>query len=425
MQRQKQMEETQNEATRVVSMARKQKMREKELKVRKHREKIALESELEAGRNAHLSERDVLNLEHLDSVKMINSLAKRAAAFQVREVQMENKKGREAREAEYDEMHRRNMDRDRRADLSQRAVQRQIDQEKRVEARLMLEEQIAERQRQQIRAEEAKAIEAQKILELYKSYDVEDQAKAERHREHVRANVIQVAKTNAKIQEMKVVAKQREMQEERIAARYLRKKAKEEDLKFKEEERLKKSKEARTAKLRALQEKAQDKNAEQDALRAKRAWENKELSARNREMMDRVKKKESMEHIHHVRQQQEAYKMQQVAADKLNDMRADMRANHEVALENKRRSKEEQEKREELTRYRAALNRQRDTNELARLREAAFESSDGKLQNKKILKEHIVVNKIREQTIQRLQREGVKDQYLVELQHMDPTKFQS
>ena len=60
-----------------------------------------------------------------------------------------------------------------------------------------------------------------------------------------------------------------------------------------------------------------------------------------------------------------------------------------------------------------------------RQREKVFQHAEGALSRKKILKEHIVVDKIRKETIQRLKREGVSDQYLVELMQLDPSKFQS
>lgn len=407
--------ESELEKTREISMKRKKKMMEKELQVREHREKLALEGELEAEKAAHLSESDVVQHQHLDSVKRINSLAQRASAFMVREEQIRNKEDRSNFENSYSRHFEDRMEIDRVTELARRREQNEIDREKRIEARRMLEVQIAERERLKIREEEAKALEAQKIIEKYKRYEKEDQEKVEARREHVRRTVIEVAKTNAQIKEMKIKMKERERRDELVAAMYLRKKAKEEEIKFKEEERLKKKKEERTAKLRAQQEKVQDKRAAQDELRAKRAYEAKEMAARQRTKDEIEWRRTNTQYILSERKKQEEFKRTQRNSEIVNDKRSADRARREAEEENARRQTAAKLQHEEKKKYQASLNRQIADNEQKRERESVFQQAEGALGKKKVLKEKIVVDKIRKETIQRLRREGVKDQYLVEL----------
>lgn len=401
------------EITREISMKRKKKMIEKEL--REHREKLALEGELEAEKAAHLSESDKVQHQHLDSVKRINSLAQRASAFMVREEQIRNKEDRAHFEKAYSRHFEDRMEVDRVNELARRREQNEIDREKRIEARRMLEVQIAERERLKIREEEAKALEAQKIIEKYKKYEKEDQEKVEARREHVRRTVIEVAKTNAQIKEMKIKMKERERRDELVAAMYLRKKAKEEEIKFKEEERLKVKKEERTAKLRAQQEKVQDKRAAQDELRAKRAYEAKEMAARQKAKDEIEWRRTNAQYILSERKKQEEFKRAQRNSETLSDKRAADRARRQAEEENARRREVAKLQHEEKMKYQASLNRQIADNEQKRERESVFQQAEGALGKKKILKEKIVVDKIRKETIQRLRREGVKDQYLVEL----------
>merc|ERR1712187_621561 len=71
-----------------------------------------------------------------------------------------------------------------------------------------------------------------------------------------------------------------------------------------EKQALAAEKERETAKLRAMQEKAQDKAAEMDALRAKRAMEAAERAAREKERMERERQESINKELAEARKQQ-------------------------------------------------------------------------------------------------------------------------
>lgn len=409
----------QHESSRVESNARKAKMIEKETQVRARREQMALASELEQAQSRALDDVDVMTHAHLDSVKRIQSLAQGASAFMAREAQLVQAQGRVASEEAYSRHWEHVMERDRVAELDARQVSRARAQAKRLEGRRQLEDQIRERERLALRAEEAKAHEGAKILELYQNYEREDERKREQHRAHVEASIAQVVETNAQIQKMKQLAKAREAEDERVAFRYLVAKAEEEEKKAHEAERVKKSKEAKMLKMRAQQEKVADTRAAQDELRAKRAYEAKEKGTREKEVRDREFKKAAMAQVMSERRFQERFKQGQAELSKRQESLTVEMARRGMEEEHARRQLVEQRKVEEKQRYKDLLGKQLEDNAQARDRARMFQKNANSQGKKQVLKEHIVVDKIRTSVLQKLQKEGVNEQYLRELRQLD------
>merc|ERR1719272_1275393 len=148
-------------------------------------------------------------------------------------------------------------------------------------------EQIKDRQAQRMREEETRDQERAFILrqiDALKQEEVEQQ-KAK----HVAANRLMEEVNTAngaamKIKEEKMLAEK--LEDQKILDYQRNKEIREREV---EEEKaaLAAEKEKETAKLRAMQEKAQDKAAEMDALRAKRAVEAAERVARQKELQER------------------------------------------------------------------------------------------------------------------------------------------
>ncbi|RHY29461.1 hypothetical protein DYB32_005113 [Aphanomyces invadans] len=371
-------------ASRALAQDRKNRMVEKELQVRARREQYATQMELDAERTSVLTKADLQRVEHLDDVKHIQSLVAKAIAATGCDAQRLEKEETRQFEASYNQRIERVMESDRIAELRERERAAGEAREKRVDARKMLEGQINERLKQQIREEEAKAIEAKKILMVYKQYEIEEEAKVAAHRVGV-------------------------------AARYLREKAKEEERQQHEREAIKKSKELRVAKLRAQQEKAQDKRMAQDEFKAKKAFETNEKAMRQKEADDRTKKREMMETIDRERKQQEAFK----AAER-DAMVAQERLVDHVAhcIEQERMAARAREQEAHAT-YIEKLNQQFQDNAMRRKNKAALETNENAAQVKKAAKEAIIVDKIRRDAIQKLEKQGVPADYLRPLQKLN------
>ncbi|DAZ92462.1 TPA: hypothetical protein N0F65_012692 [Lagenidium giganteum] len=415
----KQEQEQQMRATRHESQERKRRMMEKEKAVRARREQTAMEMEVDAEKRAVLTSEDVLRNQHLTSIRRVQSLALQASGYLACDALKERQKERQEMEDRYNRVHDAIMEHERVTELDRRKEAEAQAHAKRMEARTMLEKQIAERQKKAIWEEEAKAIEAQKILQTYKQFEAEEMRKQEQQREKLRKISNQVAQTNDNIKKMKEAQLQREKDEELVAAAYLRKKAKEEDAKLQEEMRIRKSKELRVAKLRAQQEKAQDKRAMQDEFRAKTAWEEMERNMRHKEKQDRESKELLMNSIIQQRKQQEAFQLQQKRHQQQMDAQLDMITQKHTEEEHARHQALLDAAKERAMEHGQQIREQIEGNQARREKEKMFAQNDAKFGKKKAMKESILAEKVRVNTLQRLEKTGVPEEYLRELRRMN------
>lgn len=411
--------ETQQADSRHESQERKRRMMEKEIEVRARREQSAMEMELEADRKALLTGNEMVNNQHLESLRKINSLAIAATGYQLCDALQEHQRERQVMESRYSNIHDNIMERERRRDIQRRKDAEVEAHEKRMEARQVLEEQIAERHKKGIREEEAKDIEAQKILKTYKQYELEEQRKIEQQRENQKEAMRQVAQTNDRIKQMKEMMAIREKKEELAASAYLRKKALEEEAKLQEEARIRKSKELRTAKLRAQQEKAQDKQAIQDEFRAKKAYEETEKNTRLKEKREKERKIALTQSILQDRKKQEVFHAEQAQRMRYLDANTERIGQLQVEREYQHHKAIEAAAKEREFKHGDLLQQQIESNEQRRMKAKMFEQNDAKFLKKKALKESILAEKVRVDTLQRLQKGGVPEEYLRELSRMN------
>ncbi|EQC31509.1 hypothetical protein SDRG_10683 [Saprolegnia diclina VS20] len=410
-------------ASRASAQERKNRMVEKELQVRTRREQYATQMELEAERHSLLTKDDLQRHAHLDSVKYIQSLVAKASAATGCDGQLREQAETRQHEAAYNQRLDRLMDADRTRDLLARDEAEKVAREKRVAARKMLEGQILEHQKQQIREEEAKAIEAKKILQVYKQYEVEEQAKVAAHRVQVQHTLQQIAVTNEEIKQMKADAIAQERHEEQVAAKYLRDKAREEERLLNEKAAIRKSQELRTAKLRAQQEKAQDKQLAQDEFKAKKAFEANEKAMRQKEADEKRLKRELAETIDRERKEQEARKRDEQRYIEQQEKRTNDVGKRILEREDAKKRLEKEQRDEAHAQYLLRLNQQFDDNATRRKNKAALETNANAQNVKKMAKELIVVDKIRQDALQKLQKQGVPEAYLRDLQRLDIQKL--
>lgn len=118
----------------------------------------------------------------------------------------------------------------------------------------------------------------------------EDIAAAKRKQVRVKEMMVQVELSNADAIAVKESRKMEEKRLEQGIVDYNKKKAAKEEQMATEAARVREEKEKEIQRLRELQEKAQDRQAEIDALRAKRAFEDQERGTRTKERLDFLKK---------------------------------------------------------------------------------------------------------------------------------------
>ena len=131
-----------------------------------------------------------------------------------------------------------------------------------------------------------KEIEEKERIELLKRIEAENEKERQK-------NILKAIENEKKLKEsleanrQAILLKQKKIQEEREEElkieRYNKLKAEREEQLYQEKKKLEKEKEFELQKMREKQEKAQDKRAELDAIRAKRAEEEKEIKERQKE----------------------------------------------------------------------------------------------------------------------------------------------
>ncbi|MGH0178966.1 UNVERIFIED_CONTAM: hypothetical protein FKN15_000417 [Acipenser sinensis] len=190
-------------------------------------------------------------------------------------------------------------------------MQEEIDEmrkQQRIEGKVQIIQQMAERQEERLLNEEFKEQEGQHVLDKLEQLQVEEMEILQRKLEEQR----QMQREIQQINEANLRAKERKKEEERLAdlhaLEYTRKKLEREAEYEAEQERIRKKKEQDVARLRALQERDRDHQAEQDALRARRNQEAAEREWRRKEKQDALNKAKEDEVLTRDRLQQVAHK---------------------------------------------------------------------------------------------------------------------
>jgi hypothetical protein len=124
---------------------------------------------------------------------------------------------------------------------------------------------------------------------------------------------------NHDMEKQKEFRKQQEIVADLKVLEYQREKAAKDAAYEAEQERKKAEKEKEVARLRALQERARDLQAEKDALRAKREQERQERAWREKERQEAIKKKQTEEEMRLAREWQIKNKEHYLAVEAAKD----------------------------------------------------------------------------------------------------------
>jgi len=276
-------------------------------------------------------------------------------------------------------------------------------------------EQIKDRQTQRLREEEARDQERAFVLKQISAMKQEE-LEAQKAKKVAAARLMEeVAIANTatmRIKEEKILAER--LDDQRILDYQLQKQQAE---KHQEEEkkRVAAEKEAETTKLRAQQEKAADKAAEMDALRAKRAFEAAERAARQKEQREAAKQAAINEELCVARKRQTAEKERRLAEQaKAERDEFDRIISVQITQEHaeKKKTKEEKDARfrhcDELRQQIAAREEKAIQDRRSALEEGARNRDDMAAERKKL-------ERIKERKIEELKKCGVPEKYWSEL----------
>merc|ERR1719502_1472572 len=382
--------------------------KERMLKLEEMAKKKAKKSELE---------------ENLDLVKLLNTLGARAAAFTIRDEQLKEKGKRQSIEREYDDRMDKLMEIDRLRDLAKREQDEEIRRAKRIEDRQVIIEQIAAREKQKLLYEEAREQENQAMLALIQKYKEEDIEAQKKRAEEVRLTRIEVFEANKSAIERKEIAKKREKDEEEAILLYQAQK--DEEMRRREEEENEKARlmKERQAKLLAMQEKTQNKQAEIDELRARRYAEERERKARDRERSELTLKHSRMIELQNARASQAEQKKAMMAREAVMQQQEYEDA-VTYSLQTMEREKVESDlKHAKAEAHRDALKHQIVTNETAAKRASGNKFDEGKKLKDEFAAERAKLEAIRDKMVHDMEKKGINPRYLTEMKMADIQKM--
>lgn len=221
--------------------------------------------------------------EAIDEVKHMNQVMLYAQCVTVRDAQVLEKKAIAAERAEEERRIDMMMELERLKALRMYEEREQKRVEDRRKGAAVIRAQIEERAQDRLRKVELRQQEQDAMLQHIDKMKTDDRMETIKKKEAAKRLMEDVALANAEQIRLKNRQRELEQAEERQIASYIKDRDAREQAIQDEQRRIKAEKELEIARLRSKQEKAQDKQAELDALRARRAQEEYERNWRTRE----------------------------------------------------------------------------------------------------------------------------------------------
>ena len=401
---------------------RKAKMRELEKKAILMQKKSDIEVATEA-REAALRQAAAEKLDkNSDTVKLLTSMACKAAAYSLRDSQLEDKRKREEEEAEFNRRMDMVMEIDRLKDIQRRETDEKEKRAKRLEDRKVINDQIAERKRMQLLAIEAREQENFTMKKLMDKYKEQDEIAGAKQRELAERSRIEIMRSNEEFIARKQAMKEAQKKEVEDILIYQAMKDAELAKREAEEEAIAHAKKERQKKLLEQQEKAQSNAGKLDELRARRAAEEQERRMRAAEKEKAMKRKSEVKDLLESRARQAADK-------KVRDSRFKLQEEEEFKYALKymqtMSAREEAERRAKMEK--AIANREgvlSQVNAIHKKRQSDREKTmnEGSDFRQVTIAEQQRLQVIRDQMVSDLEAKGVRGKYLSEMKNFDIAK---
>lgn len=282
---------------RLAAKMRKEKFEEFDV-VRKQNEKLnELEEEAKKKTEYLRQKANEARQEQEEEIKEINELILCAKVQAIRDSQVVEKQliKREYKQAEADMDAM--MEKIRVEGLQQQYEMARMRRTEAFEACRQLKVQIQENEEHRLLEQELKDREGEEIVKKTQSHQFEDFQKMKERKMNQRKLLESLLHENEIVRKRKEYEKEQSRTEDRWITEYQKQKAAKEEAADAEAREKKRQRELEIAKLRELQERASDLQAEKDALRARRAQEAKEREWRQKEKGRVKKEKETQENL--------------------------------------------------------------------------------------------------------------------------------
>ncbi|CAM6041294.1 unnamed protein product [Sphagnum compactum] len=353
--------------------------------------------------------------ERLDDVKEMNKICTYSRCVTVRDGQKNDKINKYNAEKEENMRHHYIMEAARKKLI---AYYDDIEEKKKVEryaGAVVIRQQIAFNELQRQIADEVKIQEGIKIKREIQRRNEEELKKLEAKRLAGIAMMKNMVKENEMAEEARKEAKEREMIDDEKRRMYNHEKDMKEQAYHEEVERIRLEREAETARLRALQEKASDKQSLLDELRNQRIQEAHEREWREKEHAEAEKLRLMNEELAFAREQQKNMKMKTLADLALTEqinyykiLKLQREGLEKTKLEEEQQHKTRIKNRDEIL---AQIRKKEELRKLA-LRE---KFAEGERLKQQMRVEKLRLEQIKERKLNELDRDGVPAKYKVDL----------
>lgn len=407
---------TQKEKTQKERFEREQFMKKKDLQREKAESLLVLEGDAKANAQDLLSKANESKQEQEQEIKYLNELIREAKCHAIRDAQLEEKKvikdEMAAEESRLDMM----MEVDRQNAIK---IQEEIDKNRKMERYMgaeQIKEQILEMKQRKLIDLEAKDAENEMMRKKLAQMLDEDEEQIKKRKQKQIMLRDELKKANEELRSIKMRQQKQEKLEELNVLEFQKQKAEREAQFEAEQEKLRLEKEREIAKLRSMQERARDEQAERDALRAKRAMEEAEREWRKKETSE-AKKKSEMEAMLIEARKQQMQEKEHFLAVQAKKERVEfeniLRAQKEVMEKEKRDDdvlKSRAMKHSKEIRAQIAAKEKEKINE----RQAFFAEGRKYMEENKLHRQKI--ESIKEKKLKELKEAGIPDKYLIHVQ---------
>jgi hypothetical protein len=415
VERERREAEAAKQAAQAKARERKEKMIAMEAKRKANLAKSDLEVEDEVKMSNLLENAERARDEQLDDVKHMNQMMLYAKCVTIRDAQLLEKQMIQKEKADQEQAIDLLMEQERLKALELEQEREKQKQEERLRGAAIIRMQIEQREKERIREQEQLDMEREAMLRQIERLKQAEKEKEEQRKIEGKAMLDEATAANAEQIKRKEIVRQKLAEEEQRIADYIAEKDRKEQERLEALEEEARMKAEEVARLRAMQEKAADKAAESDALRAKRAQEDYERAWRKKER-DAVEKKERMLKeimISREKMKKDKEKMQAEAAqaEKLQFERILAVQKAAQTAENDRELADQQRRlahNEDIRRQIADKEESRQRNRQEFLEEGQKIRFSKGLESKRL-------EAIKQRKLAELQRAGVPEKYLAEL----------
>ncbi|XP_018087585.1 cilia and flagella associated protein 45 S homeolog isoform X1 [Xenopus laevis] len=391
---------------------RKNYMKQKEM-LRKKNEKLSeLEEEAQQRAQYLLQRANTLRMEQEDEMKTLNEVILHTKCHAIRDAQVlekkQIKKELDTEERRLDQM----MEVERQKAMEmQEEIEEHRKQEK-IRGKMHIIQQMEGNLESRILVEEQKEQEAQHMLQYLEELQIEDYEEMKRKRQEQLEIQAQIQQINTENLKKKTERKEQERLSDLRVLEYNKNKMEREAEYEAEQQRIKKEKELEVARLRALQERARDYRAEQDALRAKRNQEAMERSWRQKEKEIAQKQAEVNSMMKQTRMEQISQKEHCLAVQAQRDRAEFNRVLREQRMIIEKEHKELEEKNTQLMKHAAELRRQVRENEQKQVLARIDYFEEGKKLNEEAHQRRARLDELKQKKLEELRTAGLPDKYL-------------